>query len=65
MAWEYKLVHLVGDTVDEKDYEEHLCDSFQYLNELGSEWWELVGFLPHRSTAQSRRHHAILKRPKN
>ena len=52
MAWEYKLVHLVGDTVDENDYEERLHDSFHYL------------FLPQRSTDQSRRHHAILKRPK-
>jgi hypothetical protein len=63
MAWEYKLVHLVADSIDEDTYEERIHDSFHYLNELGSEGWELVGFLPHRSTAHSRRYHAILKRP--
>jgi len=36
MAWEYKLVHLVADSIDEDAYEERIHDSFHYLNELGS-----------------------------
>jgi len=63
MAWEYKLIHLVADTVDEDEYESRLHDSVHILNELGKEGWELIDFLPHRSTAHSRRYHMVLKRP--
>jgi hypothetical protein len=63
MAWEYKLVHLVSDTVDDDEYEVRLHESVHLLNSLGKEGWELIGFLPHRSPGHSRRYHMILKRP--
>ena len=63
MAWEYKLLHLVADTVEEDEYELHLHNSVHLLNELGKEGWELIGFLPHRTTGHSRRYHMVLKRP--
>ena len=64
MAWEYRIVHLVADTDDEEEYEARLHNSTRYLNELGNEGWELVNFLPHHTSGQRTRSHAVLKRPK-
>jgi hypothetical protein len=63
MVWEYKLVHLVADTGDEDEYEARLHNNVHLLNELGREGWELVGFLPHQTSANGRRYHVIMKRP--
>jgi len=63
MAWEYKIVHLVADSGDEDEYEMRLHGSARYLNELGKEGWELVGFLPHRAAPHGSRYHVIMKRP--
>jgi len=64
MAWEYMIVHIAAETGDEEVFDARLHESVHYLNELGSKEWEMVGFLPHRSTGQSTRYHAILKRQK-
>lgn len=64
MIWEYKIVFIGTETADEDEYEARLHDSVHMLNELGSEGWELVGYLPHPMASGLTKYHVILKRPK-
>jgi hypothetical protein len=63
MTWEYKIVYTGLETVREEEYEWRLHESNRLLNSLGSEGWELVGFLPHRMAAGLTKFHGVFKRP--
>lgn len=61
--WEYKLVLSDGGleitVVDNKELKEKpLPRTFTYLNQLGREGWEVVGFSAHGNTRDY-----VLKRP--
>lgn len=62
MTWEYKIVYSSMELTDEEEYEQRLHDSVRMLNRLGSEGWELISFLPHRTAARQTKYHAVLKR---
>ncbi|MBI2353779.1 MAG: DUF4177 domain-containing protein [Deltaproteobacteria bacterium] len=64
MIWEYKIVFIGTESADEDEYETRLHDGVHMLNELGSEGWELIGYLPHRMQGQRNKYHVILKRPR-
>jgi hypothetical protein len=64
MAWEYKIVFVGTETADEDEYETRLHDGIHLLNELGSEGWELVAYLPHQMPGRLTKYHVVLKRPK-
>ena len=64
MIWEYKLIFVGSESTDETEYEARLHDSIHLLNEMGSEGWELIGFLPNRMAGRLTKFHAILKRQK-
>ncbi|MCM2359054.1 MAG: DUF4177 domain-containing protein [Geobacteraceae bacterium] len=64
MSWEYKLVFIGSAAVDEELFEESLHASLHTLNSLGSEGWELIGFLPHLTPAGLQKYHAVFKREK-
>jgi hypothetical protein len=64
MMWEYKIVFVGTESIDEDEYETRLHDGIHLLNELGSEGWELISYLPHQMTAKLTKYHVILKRPK-
>ncbi len=64
MAWEYKIIFINSESVDEVEYETRLHDGAHLLNELGSEGWELVCFLPRQMAGKINKYHAVLKRPK-
>ena len=63
MAWEYKIIYVGNDSVDEDQYETRLHDSVHLLNGLGREGWELICYLPHHITGKLNKYHAVLKRP--
>ncbi len=64
MAWEYKIIFVNTESMDENEYEARLHDGARLLNELGCEGWELIGFLPHQMAGKLNKYHAVLKRPK-
>jgi hypothetical protein len=64
MHWEYRIVFMGSESTDEEEYETRLHDGVHLLNELGSEGWELIGYLPHQMMGKRTKHHAILKRQK-
>jgi hypothetical protein len=64
MNWEYKIVFVWSEAAEEDEYERRLHESTHTLNELGSEGWELIGFLPHQPVANQKKYHALLKRRK-
>jgi len=64
MNWEYKIVFIGTESTDEEEYETRLHDGVHMLNELGSEGWELIGYLPHRMQGSLNKYHVIMKRPK-
>ena len=64
MSWEYKIVFLVADEADEDGYELRLHESMHMLNTLGSEGWELIGYLPHQIQGKRNKFHVIMKRLK-
>ncbi|HEY4745560.1 MAG TPA: DUF4177 domain-containing protein [Desulfuromonadaceae bacterium] len=64
MIWEYKIVFVGTETADEDEYETRLHDGVHLLNELGSEGWELVAYLPRQMASGFARYHVVLKRPK-
>ncbi len=64
MSWEYKIVFMGTDLADEEEYERRLHDSMHTLNALGSEGWELIGFLPRQAASRPNRYHALFKRRK-
>jgi hypothetical protein len=64
MSWEYKIVFIGADLTDEEQYEQRLHDSMHMLNTLGSEGWELIGFLPHQTASRLNKYHALFKRKK-
>ncbi len=63
MTWEYKIVYFGLDTLDEDDYEERLHERGHMLNELGSQGWELITLVSHRTADRLKKYHAVLKRP--
>jgi hypothetical protein len=65
MVWEYKIVYIGTESTDEDEYETRLHDGVHLLNELGSEGWELIGYLPHHMTAKQTKYHVVLKRLKS
>lgn len=64
MGWEYKIVFICSEVADEDEYEQRLHESVHTMNNLGSEGWELIGFLPHRLTTDRNKYHALFKREK-
>lgn len=64
MIWEYKIVFVGTEATDEDEYENRLHDGVHLLNELGSEGWELVAYLPRQMAGKLTKYHVILKRPK-
>lgn len=64
MRWEYKIVFICSEVADEDEYEQRLHESVHTMNHLGSEGWELIGFLPHRFAADQNKYHALFKREK-
>ncbi len=62
MTWEYKIIYIGLETEDEDEYETRLHNGVHVLNELGSEGWELIGYLPHLITGKRAKYHAVLKR---
>ena len=64
MLWEYKIVFIGTETSDEDEYETRLHDGVHLLNELGSEGWELVAYLPHHMKEKLTKYHVVMKRPK-
>jgi len=65
MVWEYKIVFIGTESTDEEEYETRLHDGVHLLNELGSEGWELISYLPHQMTPKQTKYHVVLKRQKN
>ena len=63
MNWEYKIVFVGTETTDEDEYETRLHDGVRLLNELGSEGWELVAYLPRQMPGNLTKYHVVLKRP--
>lgn len=64
MVWEYKIIFIGTESEDEDEYETRLHDGVHLLNELGSEGWELICYLPHRMAGNRAKYHAVLKRQK-
>jgi uncharacterized protein DUF4177 len=65
MGWEYKIVFVFSEVADEDEFEKRLHDSVHTLNNLGDDGWELVGLLPHLTTASLKKYHALFKREKS
>lgn len=65
MVWEYKIVFIGTESTDEEEYETRLHDGVHLLNELGSEGWELISYLPHQMTSKQTKYHVVLKRQKS
>lgn len=64
MIWEYKIVFICMESEDEDEYESRLHEGGHLLNELGSEGWELITYLPHHMAGKRTKYHAVLKRQK-
>lgn len=64
MVWEYKIIFIGTESEDEEEYERRLHDGVHLLNELGSDGWELINYLPHQMAGTRIKYHAILKRQK-
>ncbi len=64
MVWEYKIIFVGTESEDEEEYETRLHDGVHLLNELGSEGWELINYLPHHMSGKRTKYHAVLKRHK-
>lgn len=67
MVWEYKIVYFCMEErrfTDEDDYEERLHRCEHGLNQMGSEGWEVVAFLPHTTAHNQIKYHTVFKRPK-
>jgi hypothetical protein len=64
MVWEYKIIFIGTESEDEEEYETRLHDGVHLLNELGSEGWELITYLPHQMAEKRIKYHAVLKRLK-
>lgn len=65
MVWEYKIVFIGTESTDEEEYETRLHDGVHLLNELGSEGWELISYLPHQMASKQIKYHVVLKRQKS
>lgn len=62
MTWEYKIIHFATEVGDETEYEKRIHEGEHMINKLGSEGWELVGFLPRHINTEIMRCHAVFKR---